>query len=85
MKMAAQICVDEYSRDIWKISSDIYANPNIVQQIKQLAPKIDDIMHSCKFRDETKNCNELFSPSITEMGLCFSFNALNHNEIVTDE
>lgn len=85
MKVASQICVNDYSRDIWKISPDTYANPQIVQQIIELAPKIDDIMDSCKFRDETKNCNELFSPTITEMGLCFSFNALNHNEIVSNE
>lgn len=85
MKVALQLCDETASSDIWKYFHDQYSDETIVDQIIDMAPKIDEIMISCKFRNEYKDCHELFTMSITDEGLCYSFNALHNSEIVSDE
>lgn len=85
MKVAAQICDDTVARDVWSHSNEHFTDSTIVQQIIDLSPKIDDTMVSCRFRNEMRDCNDLFAVSVTDQGFCYSFNALNNNEIVTSE
>lgn len=85
MKVAVQVCDDVFARDVWGQLNDNYSDSAIVKEIIRKAPKIDDSMVFCKFRDEVKKCDELFTQSITEEGLCYSFNKLNNNEVLSDE
>lgn len=66
-------------------SVDHFANAPLFSTIIEMAPVLDDTVRLCNWFDGLKNCSDLFVPVITEEGLCFSSNALNSNEIYTDE
>lgn len=41
---------------------------------------VDDVFTQCKFREEFKNCTEIFHPIYSERGFCFSFNSRYYGE-----
>lgn len=59
--------------------------PEIVQTLKDLSPKLDEILFQCKWRNAPDTCQELFSPILTEEGMCFTFNTLNAQEMFREE
>lgn len=64
---------------------DNFTDETIYDTIQDIAPKIRQSVDRCHWQYRFKNCSELFVPVFTEDGLCFTFNALNSNEIYTDE
>lgn len=83
MKALLHLCVKlnvEFDTPI-----DQYANSSIFEEMFEMAPNLNDSLRHCHWLDESHNCPDLFIPIITEEGICFSFNALNSNEIYTDE
>lgn len=89
MSAAEQVCVftlySAMASDVNPFSSVNYSRSSILELLADMAPKIDDVLVECNFRDEVRNCNQLFTPTITESGFCFSFNAVHNNEIFSDE
>lgn len=86
MKVASQICDGIIAKDIWHyFSDDNYSDQSILEIIKFMAPNFDDSMVFCSFSDEYTDCRPFFTPIITEEGLCYAFNTLNMQEIVTNE
>lgn len=53
--------------------------------LKDIAPTFNDAMFFCKWRNDFLNCTELFKPTLTEEGYCYTFNNLNTKDIYTDE
>lgn len=55
--------------------------------IEEMAPTLGDTLRACRWKNkgDGNTCSDLFVPILTEEGLCFSFNALNWDEIYTDK
>lgn len=85
IQMVSQICDDRIAFDIFDLSADNFADPSILSHITNLAPKFTDTMVLCKLLDRWTNCDQFLFPMITEEGLCYSFNMLNMNELVSNE
>lgn len=55
--------------------------------IEEMAPVLSDTIRACRWKNygDDNTCSDLFTPVLTEEGLCFSFNNLNWDEIYTDK
>lgn len=51
----------------------------------KVAPKLEDSLWLCKWISRYENCTELFIPVITENGVCYSFNILDHSEMFKED
>lgn len=83
MKSVSQVCEVESSGDIFAALNDSYLDGSIFETIYNLTPSIKDTVNVCRFMNNAKNC-DLF-PIITEDGVCYNFNGMNKNDVVTDE
>ncbi|KAL4709034.1 hypothetical protein ACJJTC_005895 [Scirpophaga incertulas] len=53
-----------------------------VENIKSVSPNITEVFLGCKWKDIPKDsCQNLFSPILTEEGLCYTFNMLSAEEL----
>ena len=75
----AQIC----SR-LPKFKND-FDDEDIFNFIKDVAPNVEQITHSCSWKGAIINCSEYLEPIMTHIGVCFAFNGLNSRDIYTDE
>lgn len=62
-----------------------FVNESIYDIIQDMAPSIDGTLKKCRWKSVNVPCSDLFEPIFTSQGLCFSFNALNSEEIFTDK
>lgn len=85
MQVAIQLCDPYIAGRISHHFSDEYLDDEIVQEMLKMAPKIEDTMIFCRFRDKLMNCSELFIPTLTEDGVCYAFNLLNNQDMVSNE
>ncbi|XP_031639854.1 uncharacterized protein LOC116351846 [Contarinia nasturtii] len=60
-----------------------FANETVYDSMQEIAP--DDIVSFCWWRMLNFKGSEMFTPILTEEGLCFAFNALSSHEIYTKE
>lgn len=67
------------------ISGENFSDTSILSVFRDLAPSFDETFSSCKLFHKWSTCAEMFYPIITEEGICYVFNALNINEVATDE
>lgn len=64
---------------------DAFVKNSIYNLIEKVAPSLEDIIQKCRWQQKNVNCVDYFTPIITNKGLCFAFNALNSNDIYTDQ
>lgn len=50
-----------------------------------MAPKLNDVFEECYFMERKYDCDFLFQETITEDGLCFSFNTFNSRRMFNEE
>ncbi|KAJ8712308.1 hypothetical protein PYW07_005150 [Mythimna separata] len=77
--------------DLTMVCDDHLAPPNgrefasgvdTVDNIKSVSPNLTEVFFGCKWKDiPSENCSELFSPILTEEGLCYTFNTLGPEEM----
>lgn len=79
--MLSQFC---YVNMKTKIQYDFF-DESIYDVIENMAPKLDDVMYKCRWRQKEIKCSDIISPVINSYGLCFAFNAPNSHDIYTDE
>nr|XP_049705408.1 pickpocket protein 28 isoform X1 [Helicoverpa armigera] len=53
-----------------------------VDNIREVSPNLTEVFFGCKWKDiPSVNCSDLFSPILTEEGLCYTFNTLGAEEM----
>ncbi|XP_018568328.1 pickpocket protein 28-like [Anoplophora glabripennis] len=52
-----------------------------IDYLMSIAPQFDDVFFGCKWTLLNESCYNLFTPSMTEDGLCFTFNVLDRSDI----
>lgn len=59
---------------------------NFIQELKKIAVPMDEVFayNGCSWRGVLKKCSKLFTEVITDEGICYTFNMLNHNDLLTD-
>lgn len=85
MQVAVQLCDPYISSRIADYFSDEYLDAKMVKEMLKMAPKLEDTLVLCRFRDKLMNCSELFITTLTEDGVCYTFNVLNNQEMLSNE
>ncbi|XP_073985653.1 pickpocket 26 isoform X2 [Rhodnius prolixus] len=58
-------------------NGSLTTNESTIEFLFEVAPPFEDTVHICKWKGPaTQNCSHLFTPIITDEGVCFSFNML---------
>ncbi|KAK5641660.1 hypothetical protein RI129_010207 [Pyrocoelia pectoralis] len=52
--------------------------------LAKVAPPFDEIFYECKWMNQIRNCSQLFTPTLSEDGICFTFNMLDREELYTN-
>ncbi|XP_069695430.1 pickpocket protein 28-like isoform X2 [Periplaneta americana] len=60
-----------------------HTNERALEYIGKVAPKLEEVIKNCKWREEMKNCSNLFSSVLTDDGLCYTFNTLAARDLLT--
>lgn len=85
MKVATQFCENRIASSILEMFPDEFADDSILSIIKEMAPQLNDTIVMCRVFDLDRECSDIFFPIFTEVGLCYTFNVLNMNDLLTDE
>lgn len=85
MQVATQTCDEWFGSEMRKHFDDNFTDNSILSTIAQMAPTFDDTMVFCKLFNQHSDCSGIVFPIYTVEGLCFTFNSMNINDILTDE
>lgn len=82
LEAVAQVCESVLFRDYEPINSELNSN-EIVALLKDMAISMEDTMVYCKWK--SRHCMHNFVETITDEGICFTFNTLNSSELITED
>lgn len=58
---------------------------NCVDILKRMAPTMDHVFGLCHFGNVWRDCKSLFSETVTEEGICFTFNIFNSDQMMNEQ
>jgi acid-sensing ion channel, other len=87
MQALAQICHfdnDQHFMEILNISHPI--TKNLTKVIEEISLSDYEIFSKCHLGTEKNvDCRKIFQKTITDEGICYSFNMLDHKDLLTDK
>ena len=57
---------------------------DVMRMLKEMAVKQEDAMNDCKWANRKIKCEKFFTETLTEEGICFTFNMINYKELFKD-
>lgn len=57
---------------------------DVMRMLKEMAVKQDDAMNDCKWANRKIKCEKFFTETLTEEGICFTFNMIDYQELFKD-
>ena len=85
MRAAGQLCDEWFNSEIRSLFAENFTDNSILSTIAEMAPIFKDTMITCEFSDSSNDCSEYLFPVYTEAGLCYTYNSLSLDDILTDE
>ncbi|XP_069695427.1 pickpocket protein 28-like isoform X2 [Periplaneta americana] len=80
MEYAQLFCNNDYF--ITAVSSNVATTDNkAVEFIEQAAPGLFDVIPFCKWSGTEEECSNIFTPVLTDDGLCYTFNMLSFEQM----
>ncbi|KAL1122049.1 hypothetical protein AAG570_003455 [Ranatra chinensis] len=65
-----------------RFDGEKFTNESTMEILKEVAPSLENSLLACKWKNNVfQNCSTLFTPIITEDGLCYTFNMLDASEL----
>ncbi|XP_058117490.1 pickpocket protein 28-like [Anopheles ziemanni] len=81
-RAVAQVCDAHILKDIQLNQTE---DPNIVEKLRNVSMPIEKALYFCKWRNEGGLCTNYFTETITEEGICFTFNAQSSQEMLRED
>uniref|UniRef100_A0A182KHA8 Pickpocket n=1 Tax=Anopheles christyi TaxID=43041 RepID=A0A182KHA8_9DIPT len=79
-KLEAILQVCDFSFGI-EMNNDSYAD-DVVEQLQKLAIPFEDMFLMCGWREHVVNCKDFFKATLTEVGVCCTFNSLAADDLM---
>uniref|UniRef100_A0A182Q221 Pickpocket n=1 Tax=Anopheles farauti TaxID=69004 RepID=A0A182Q221_9DIPT len=83
VKLEALLQVCDFSFGL-QMNNDSYAD-NVVQVLQKLAIPFEDIFVMCGWRAVPIDCRKFFKRTLTDSGICYTFNSLAANELMRQD
>lgn len=58
---------------------------NLIESLRNVSPLFNRTITYCLYRGLNENCEDFFHEIVTEEGICYTFNALDGEEIYREE
>lgn len=85
MRAACQLCDESFNSEIRRFFPENFTDNSILSTIAEMAPTLNDTFINCEYRKRFPKCSKLLFRVYTEAGLCYTYNSLRLNDILTDE
>ncbi|XP_052892633.1 pickpocket protein 28-like [Anopheles moucheti] len=82
-RFVAMIQVCEFSFNAYLVNQSF--DNNLVHMLQDMAIPFEEIFLLCYWRNSYVNCTDLFKPTLTERGICYTFNGLSADDILRTE
>lgn len=81
LEILTTICTEPDLMDFGNNSLD----RDSVRMLYEMAPKLNDVFETCRFLDEAVDCYRIFKPTLTEDGVCYTFNSFDSKQMFNEE
>ncbi|XP_063915458.1 pickpocket protein 28-like [Zophobas morio] len=78
----ASLCT--YHPELTYNLNDFVDAENMFEFLEKVSPKFLENISDCFYMGHAYNCSDIFTPIVTDEGLCYAFNLLNRENILSD-
>uniref|UniRef100_A0A182J6D0 Uncharacterized protein n=1 Tax=Anopheles atroparvus TaxID=41427 RepID=A0A182J6D0_ANOAO len=78
-RAVAQVCDSHILRGVELNQTE---DPNVVDLLRNVSMPLEKALFFCKWRNEGRMCGDFFTETVTEEGICFTFNAQSAGEML---
>lgn len=78
----AQVCDAHITRNFLLNQT---VDSECVNWLKNISVSKEEMLMFCKWRNEASSCDDMFSETLTEEGICYTFNSLSAEDLLRQE
>ncbi|XP_063916764.1 pickpocket protein 28-like [Zophobas morio] len=65
-------------------NSGKFTDEKMIDFFEEVQPKFYEDSFDCKYLGRNYNCSDLFTPILTDVGICYTFNLMDRSQILSD-